>query len=500
MRRSTPRLALAAPALTAALLACPASSQAPARGAAQTAPAPVTVSVDWNAPTGRTFTRESAGVNGYAATSESLAAKASYARNVAWLGAGVMRYHYAGLLNDSATDPRGWTSAARVDTPDAGWDAARIARVMDAADGWKRAHGYDPVKMVTIPSFPAWMKTYTARVGATQSAGLLHPSEWDRFASFCAALVRILNVEQRRGVKYFEVLNELDPEYYGVFRKAGEGDDRLEEMVEVYARAARAMKAVDPTVRVGGPALEWPDRLEDHRRFVRGARDHLDFLSYHAYATGRLDAGGDEVLDAVTGHHARVAAGLRRVLDEEVPGRRVPLFLTEYNIQWNWRNGDPRMTAAFGAAYDALSVVTAVTRGVELTAAWNDRDGVYGKLGGDDADTPRPVAHALRLMNARLPGRVVTAASGAAHLVPLATKAPASGRRALLLVNRSAAPALAALELAGWAPQGQGVLEERLTAAGTLEATTRAFDDVTAGGVLVDAHAIAVLTFEDARP
>ena len=61
----------------------------------------------------------------------------------------------------------------------------------------------------------------------------------------------------------------------------------MEELARIYVQCADAMKAVDPTIQVGGPATERPDLAMFAERFARVAGPRLDFFSYHAYASGR---------------------------------------------------------------------------------------------------------------------------------------------------------------------------------------------------------------------
>lgn len=453
----------------------------PARAEDEPAEAePIQVRVDWDDVRAST-TPLSFGLNGYSAVAPVVAAQPTYGRNLSYMQAGFLRYHYAGLAGragkDSRNDPRAWVrNDAR------GWDAARIDAAMAAAGGWATAHGYTPEKLITIPNWPAWMRTDSATVptgagGQVTINGLLHRDEYDNFAAFCADLVRILNVEQGRGITYFEVTNERDNLYYVPFLKAGAPHlHRLDALVDIYNRAAVAMKAVDPTIRVGGPAFTRADLVEQVRHFVRGAQDNLDFLSYHFYASGNAADSDAAIYDrtAALGRHTR---DIVAILAEESPGRAIPAFLNEYNISYDYRKPDPRMKNHKGATFDALAMIAAVENGAAGTNAWNERDGVYGKL--DGGSNLRIGAETFRLFNTYLVGdRVAAASSAPGAIVAFAVRGRPAGRYAYLIVNRSPDRQRVKTHFGGWMPGAKDLpfTQHQISAAGYGTATVSRHD------------------------
>ena len=458
----------------------------------------VRVTVDWDAAQYRT-TRHGFGLAVYSGMVPEVAADAQYGANLAYMDAGLLRYHYARLVRDVSRDPRGWANEK-----ERRWDRARIAAAMDGAAGWGQAHGYRPDMVMTIPSWPDWMKTYSVTIpqpnGTTRSVQLLDPSEWDNFAAFCADLVRALNVEQRRGVRYFEVTNERDNLYYVEFaERANLPYDKLPELVEIYNRAARAMKAVDPTIQVGGPAFARGDLTAQVRRFVQGTRDDLDFVSIHFYASGNK-AESDAQVYGRTGSLLRHTRDVVRILEEEVPGRAVPIHVNEHNISWTFTNDDPRMRNHKGAVFDALAITAALDGGATATNAWNERDGVYGKM--DTRNALRPSAHVYHLFNRHLVGARVATATSDSAVVPYAVTHPEAGSRALVLINRSDAEQRVSLEsargnygLSGW----YALRAHTVSAAGLAERAVT-WGQVESGRLTLPAHSVTVLAPESRRP
>ncbi len=393
---------------------------------------PVQATVNWN-DVKTTTTSLSYGLNGYSAVAPSVAGNATYSRNLSYMKAGLLRFHYGGLLNDSATDARGWTVVG-----EQRWDNARINEVMNHADNWNTTYGYKPEKLVTIPDFPEWMRTYpvtfTTASGATKTINLLDPSEYDNYAQFCAQLVRILNVDQQRGVKFFEATNERDNIYYVEFVKNNQ-PDHLDELIEIYNRAAMAMKAVDPTIQVGGPAFTRGDLVAQVRRFVRGTLPNLDFMSYHFYATGNTTDSDEQIYNR-TKSLARHSADIAQILREESPDRVIPAHVNEYNISYDFRQPDLRMRGHKGAVFDALSIIASIDTGTSVTNAWNERDGIYGKM--DGSNNLRIGAETFQLFNNYLIGdRVATTTSDDNAVVVYAVKNRATNLKSYLVVNRT---------------------------------------------------------------
>lgn len=448
---------------------------------------PVQASVDWN-NVKTTTSNISYGLNGYSAVAPSVAGTATYSRNLSYMKAGLIRFHYGGLLNDSAADARGWTVESQQR-----WDDARINEVMNAADTWQRDYNYKPEKLVTIPDFPSWMKTYavtfTTATGATKTINLLDPTEYDNYAQFCARLVRILNVDQHRAVKYFEATNERDNIYYAEFVKNNQ-PDHLNELIEIYNRAAVAMKAVDPTIQVGGPAFTRADLVDQVRRFVRGTRQNLDFMSYHFYATGNTTDSDEQIYNR-TQTLARHSADIAQILREESPDRFIPAHLNEYNVSYDYRSPDLRMRNNKGAVFDALSIIAAIDSGTSVTNAWNERDGIYGKM--DANSNLRIGAETFQLFNNYLVGdRVATTTSDDNSAVVYAVKNRATNLKSYLVVNRTPNVQRVDTSFGDWQP-GSAFNRYEISSAGYYTGTVN-YSALTGGEFYVPDHSVTLVT------
>ncbi len=139
-------------------------------------------------------------------------------------------------------------------------------------------------------------------------------------ASFAASLVRIVNIDNRFGVRYWEIPNErehlLD----------------AKQMTTLLSLASKAMKRVDPTILVGGPATEGVN-VEYIAAVVQNSLPDIDFVSAHTY-------GGDgKQPDSISYPSATKAVAdvrlLRTRLNQISKGKYLPIFIDEYNIGWD---------------------------------------------------------------------------------------------------------------------------------------------------------------------
>ena len=382
---------------------------------------PVSVTLDWQKTVARA-TPISYGLNAFGGFNPDITQSAAYEANMAAMNAGLVRLHNGSLMNDSKTDSNGW-----IDTANRRWDVEKIKKTLSGA------YAYGPALMINIPGWPVWMDT--------DKDGFLDADKTAAYAKFCAQLVKIINKDLGHHIVYWEVTNERDSPYYGDFHQNGGAlkdalkPDRLAELAAIYNACAHALKAVDPTIKVGGPAAARPDWTDFITRFAAATAPNLDFFSYHAYASGSKDDSDTQIFNR-TEYFGGATNRIVAIMKEASPKRPIPVFFDEYNISWTWETRDPRMTNVKGAIFDALTMVAAVTNGADATMAWNEKDGVYGKM--DDSYHPRPSTKTFALFNRYLVGSLVSASTSAPEaVVACAVQSAAPSRKSVLLINRS---------------------------------------------------------------
>ena len=456
-----------------------------------TAPAQAAVTanvyIDWG-QTQRTITNELYGIGLFGGVSPSIATQPTYKTNLSYFKPGLVRFHYAGLTNSSATDTSGW-----VDEANRTWDSVRIAQVMGAIDSLNSSqYGfYRPAKLVNIPDFPSWMRRVSYNVGG-ETIELLDPSEYDNYAAFCAQLVTILK-NQGRNVKYYTPTNERDDIYYVKWRNASQ-PDKLDELITIYNKAAVAMKAADPSIKVGGLEFARGDLTDQVRRFVRGAKPNIDFVAYHFYANGDTSASNDSVYNR-TQDAQRHGLDIVNIVNQE--GLNVPVFNTEFNINYNAQQ-EYRQGLSEGAVYDALVFTGAIDNGEPATMGWNDRDGYYGKLNNDSGNSIRMGAHNLQMFNNYMVGDRVTSTSDNGSIVTMAVKT--GSRKSIALINRSGSSQTVKLNFTpAWSTTSSFNRYVAAPAPDYYYSTTTSYADATNGNLTVQPNSVTVLTVADSQ-
>ena len=171
------------------------------------------------------------------------------------------------------------------------------------------------------------------------------PKQW---AALVDAFVR--HCQQRYGEAevrswYFEVWNE--PNLDGFWER---GDQKA--YFELYDVTAKAIKAIDPALRVGGPSTAgaaWVPEFLDH---VSKSGAAVDFVTTHTYGvdSGFLDEKGQEDTKLSPSPDA-IIGDVRKVRNEIAASKypQLPLYFTEWSSSYNPR--DKVHDSYIGAAY-----------------------------------------------------------------------------------------------------------------------------------------------------
>lgn len=500
--------------IAATLLAVTGTTATPAYAAA--AQEPVTVSVDWSAVQSAT-TEYSFGLNTFKMFEPANFGNQTYYGNLQYMNTRFYRMHASEIMKSSNPADGKKSNSRGLIRYDAAtgqytWDAEKIKTALAQ---FTQANP-NTTLLMTIPNwyspssadYPGWFATYDVKDESGKTiTTLLDLSEHDKFAALCADLVRIINVEGGFGVKFWEPTNERDAAYYVPFNKSQLSNDKLDELITLYNKCAKAMKAVDPTIETGGLAFARGDLYDQVRRFVQGTKDEgtLDFVSIHFYASGDLMESDTNIYNRVNdpsdpnrGTLAKHVKDVRDILDREVTDRHIPLWLNEYNISWVWTNDDPRMHNHKGAVYDALALVYAHTSGADGTNAWNEQDGVYGKMTNGYALQSN--AHAFQLFNNYLVGDRVAAGSGdESKIVPFAVINRETGARSYLVINRTDEVQFVRSAFDSKKDSGVPVVQHQISDVGyTIKNTD--WDSITGVCVAVPANSVTVFTENTRMP
>jgi hypothetical protein len=247
-------------------------------------------------------------------------------------------------------------------------------------------------------------------------------------------------------VRHWEIGNE--PDLYSVTR--GDPSWTPERYCEVFREQAKAVRAVDPTVRVLGPATSGahPTAMRFLERFVELCGDTVDVVSWHIYPTE-----GDGTDDAALATASQVDGSIRSVRALLRDPRRNPLgytrdvklAVTEYGL--SWKTDRPRFLADMPAGlWAAEAALRMAEQGIDMAHYFAYQGtGFHGLL--DNAGVPRPTYYAFRLLDG-LGGHFVASDSGHPQLWSHAVRD--GDTLQVLLLNTQAAPMSVALDAAGW--------------------------------------------------
>ena len=185
------------------------------------------------------------------------------------------------------------------------------------------------------------------------------------------------------GVRYWEVGNE-------VYDRHEKGFSTAQQYAQDLVTFARAMKAVDPAIKIGAVGNAFPRGRGDadvadewNSTVIKQAGDSLDFLIIHPYYPG---AGQGAVAYRSQAWFTAVMAGAQEALADlkeirsiiaanAAPGKPIEIVVTEYGI-WPSESKDARDYVNLGRAlYDADLLMGLLKDGaglgVTLATAWN---------------------------------------------------------------------------------------------------------------------------------
>jgi xylan 1,4-beta-xylosidase len=132
---------------------------------------------------------------------------------------------------------------------------------------------------------------------------------------------------------YFEVWNEPNIDFWN-------GIPRDQSYFELYAHTARALKSVNPKIRVGGPATSAAHWIPEFLDYATKNHVPVDFVSTHGYA----DDSPEDMLGTTENipMDERVCRAVAKVHAEIQKSAmpNLPLFWTEWNVQGNHDSRD----------------------------------------------------------------------------------------------------------------------------------------------------------------
>lgn len=158
-----------------------------------------------------------------------------------------------------------------------------------------------------------------------------------------------------------------------------------------------AMKAVDPTIKIGGPGMAFYDTS-----FLQGLIDNaghkIDFIDFHSYGQGGSVTKTDAQLLSDTSSYTTNINDLRSRLTAAQPSRTIEIQIGEMNVDWD---GDTRMCEQLTTVWGASAIGRVAATG-SLAMVYASKNGKLGVLqertsdcAGQAINTTLPMYHAV---------------------------------------------------------------------------------------------------------
>ena len=229
------------------------------------------------------------------------------------------------------------------------------------------------------------------------------PKTYDRWGSLVQQFAQ--HLVNRYGIDevskwYFEVWNEPNLDFWG-------GEPKEQTYFQLYGTAAKAIKRVNPRLRVGGPATAQAAWVDSFIQYAVRNNVPLDFVSSHVYGNDKSEDvfGTHEIIPRTQMVCRAIAKVHRQILSSERP--KIPLVWSEFNASYM---NEPDVTDTDFMGPWLADTIRQCDGLVQMMSYWTFSDvfeeqGVvkkpfYGGFGlmAEDA-IPKPSFNAFRLLH-----------------------------------------------------------------------------------------------------
>jgi Glycoside hydrolase family 44 len=276
-------------------------------------------------------------------------------------------------------------------------------------------------------------------------------------AQTAADMVTYANKTMGYGIKYWSIGNEPDL-YSTATGFPAFASYTAAEYCATFTAYAKAMKAVDPTIKILGPELSYKYIPGDDwlTPFLDGCKDQVDIVTVHRYP---LDPSATTVAAAFADADAMraLAAALRANLDQHGM-TATPLAFTEANVTWDGtpaKSTLPASPSTFFAGLWAADVTgVGLEAGLFTQAFWHVADGATGwKLAFILGGQPAPAYHAVSLFAQHFGGDILRVSGVPTGFSVFGSQDDQAGTTAVIVLNKTAVAARLTLTFDQLAPR-----------------------------------------------
>jgi hypothetical protein len=275
-----------------------------------------------------------------------------------------------------------------------------------------------------------------------------------------AAIVRHFNVTVNDPVKYWEIGDEPD------------GSESAAAYSAQFNSLSAAMKVVDATIQVGGPATA-SYNASFLQAFLQSSGSTVNFVDFHFFGTGNSTNTATLLSGLPT--FSNDLSSLRSMINSVVPSRasQISIHVGEWNLS---ASSDPLDVEMFAAVYDADLLGRALVAG-DAAQTFGSKAGGEGVLGDGSSgslgnDVPMPAYRALSMFTGaglftHFGTSTVSATSSLAGVDVFASSSPDE----IVLVNTNGSVSAATIGITNGASLSAAVWQIKTVATPTKVAT-----------------------------
>ena len=212
-------------------------------------------------------------------------------------------------------------------------------------------------------------------------------------------------------VKHFSGANKVT--YWVIGNEPGNGGMSIGTYCNLFNSSVDAMKAVDPSIKVAGPAWAYFDE-NNIKAFLQCAGSKVDIIDFHHYAMGEKYLSNEDALKQTINWENEVKK-TRELISQIVPARAAQIAVQVGEYNWSWRaedgypgwNGDDRFYQSVNTVW-AASVAGRIAKAGGRGHQYADLNGPLGLTfeKQNEADhygrkltDPMPIYHGLRMFS-----------------------------------------------------------------------------------------------------
>jgi hypothetical protein len=256
-------------------------------------------------------------------------------------------------------------------------------------------------------------------------------------ASLAAEWVKYCNIKNNYNIKYWEVGDEQ----WGDWAK---GHTTPEEYAKKYIEFVKAMKAIDPTIKVAINVKMENDPDGWTIRSLKAAKDYVDLITITFYPVMTKQDGDEKFVLSTPKTFIKPYLDVKDAVKSVFPKEKWD-SLWVIPVGYNTVTGRPGAVTVsiVNALWTADLIGIMANLGVEQTDYWAlhnaypPRGGDYGLLTSDSSNTPHYNYYALKIMAEHLKDQMIEAISDDSLMSVYASKDLIGNKLSLFLINKN---------------------------------------------------------------